>query len=344
MKWTNEEIEIIENNYLLMTDKELQKILPNRSEVSISSKRKKMGLQKPPYTKYTFKDVKKAFENKPDYVLLSTVEEYKDCNSKMRYVCKKHKDKGEQYISLSHLLTNRGCFYCGRENAGKKCQIILDEHEYEKLCQKHNFTYKGVSRVNGQIKIFFICNKHTELGVQQMSKNNMTREIKGCKYCSGKDLPEWYVLEKMKRINPNLLLLEPYKNLTTKIKYVCTKHNYESQSTMQNILNGRGCYYCGIEKLSSNSKLTTDEVQTKINVRNPHVKILKYTGYKTPSEFYCTIHNKKFHKLFGTLLNCDSGCDECYKENLRKRQGLNTFEFQEKLKFIHPELEVLEEY
>lgn len=40
--------------------------------------------------KYTYDDVKKEFEEK-DYKLLST--KYVNCNTKMKYICNKHRDK-----------------------------------------------------------------------------------------------------------------------------------------------------------------------------------------------------------------------------------------------------------
>lgn len=344
MKWTSAEIQIIENNYANMTDKELISLLPNRSKESIESKRKDMRLIRQRYRKYSYNDVLIEFSKKENYTLLSTQKEFMDCNTKMRYICNKHKDKGEQAITLNHLQSGRGCYYCGREATTSKRRIELDKETDKKICESKNFEYIDTIRKNGKITIIFICNKHHELGEQLMPKKNMERNIKGCKYCAGKQLPEWYVLQKAGEINPYIKLLEPYKNLTSRISCFCTKHNHKTSKSMQEILKGQGCYYCGAEKLSELKFLNDDEVQRNINILNPHIKLIEYKGNKEQSRFYCTKHNKPFYKYYGTLLQNDSGCDECYKENLRERQGLGIDEFKKRLYDIHPELVVIGDY
>lgn len=71
--------------------------------------------------KYSYKDVVDEFQ-KTNYILLSSEDEYKNCATKMRYICKKHMDKGEQSISLNHIKSGRGCYYCGLEKLSAKKQ------------------------------------------------------------------------------------------------------------------------------------------------------------------------------------------------------------------------------
>ena len=343
MKWTSEEERIIKDNYKNMSDIQLMNLLPNRSKSSIESKRKDMGFIRPKYKKYSFDDVIDEFSNRNNYILLSTKDEFIDCNSKMRYICKLHTNKGEQYISLNHMMSGRGCKYCGRKLAAQKTMIHLDKESDKKLCESKNFEYVDTVRENGKIKIVFICNNHRDLGEQKVLKSNMNRN-QGCKYCCGKELPEWYVLQKSHKINPNIKLLEPYKNLTTRIKCLCTKHNLETNKTMQQILKGQGCCLCGSEKLSKQKFLSIDEVQNSINKYNPHIKIQKYNGANVESTFYCLKHKKIFKKCYSTLLHRKSGCDECYAENIRERQGMGIEEFKNRLQKVHPELIVTGEY
>lgn len=236
--------------------------------------------------KYTFNDAINAFAN-TNYILLSNESEYKNVNTKLRYLCKKHSGKGEMKITLNHILRGRGCYYCGREKTEKAHIIELDKKSDKNLCESKGFKYIDTTRENGKIIIIFICNNHKELGIQSMGKHNMMRDIHGCKYCSGKQLPKWYIMKKMKDINPYLELLEDYKNLTTRIKCRCTKHNIVTYKTMQNILRGEGCIECGKEKLSQSSYITLEEYQHRVSKTKPSIEVLKYNGQNKDAHFKC---------------------------------------------------------
>ena len=63
----------------------------------------------------------------------------------------------------------------------------------------------------------------------------------------------------MQEVNPDVELLEPYVNLTTRIKCRCKKHGIISNKTPQEILNGKGCVQCGLEKLSVYNTLSNEK-------------------------------------------------------------------------------------
>lgn len=344
MKWTDEEIEIIKNNYESMSDEEMMNLLPNRTKISIECKRKKLGLIRS-LKKYSFNDVLNEFAKYDKYILLSQEEEYHDAHSKMRYICTKHRDKGEQYIDLGHLLCGRGCYYCGRELSALKNTMELDKNYHKSLTEEKGFEYIDTVREDKKVFIHFICPNHREFGIQRMIISGMQRNSKGCKYCSGKELPEWYIMEKAKSVNPYIKLLEPYVNMTTSMECYCEKHHIKTRKTMQQILKGQGCKECGREKLSQLSFLTDETVQKRISKINPHIQLIKYNGANDPSDCYCTKHDKYFQKeLYALTHNDNSGCDECNKERVRKEQGMGLDEFKRRLQLIHPELSVLGEY
>jgi hypothetical protein len=184
-KWTQDEINFIKDNYLLLSDKEIAEYLGTHSETSVTTKRKRMHWNRT-NKKYTFQDVIDEF-NKTDYILLSTEEDYVDsATNSIRYMCPRHIDKGELTISLGHLQSGRGCYYCGR-NVTEKAHVIDDttnELECKTFCEGKGFVYIGTYRKDGLIYIKYICPKHPEVGVQHMRKGNMNRDnIKGCPYC-----------------------------------------------------------------------------------------------------------------------------------------------------------------
>lgn len=181
--WTTQEIQYLKENWEIYSDKEIAEYL-KRPVDGVSSKRKKLKLIRDKH-KYTFKDVKDEFD-KTDYILLSTSDEYIDsAKNTLRYICPKHKQYGEQKISLGHLMSGRGCFYCGRERTIDSKTINLNNIKpYQDLCMSKNFTFDSVYRKNGKIYINYVCNRHKNIGIQTMQHQNMKRDfVNGCPYC-----------------------------------------------------------------------------------------------------------------------------------------------------------------
>lgn len=227
--------------------------------------------------KYTYDEVLKSFEER-GYILLTKKEEYKGTTQKLQYLCNKHKDKGVLEISYSKLMNGRGCTHCGRERTVKAKRKEFDFDEAKKLCEKCDFEFIDIKRENSIIYIYFICNKHKDLGVQKMQKQNMKRDIKGCKYCKG-DLPEWYVKQKIKKEYPHIELLGEYKNMSTYLECHCTKHDVYFKTSPQNILQGHECVECGLEKLSKKSTLSQKEFEDMIKLVNPDIEVIsEYKG------------------------------------------------------------------
>ena len=180
--WTEEEIKIIEDNYLTMSDKELMSLITDRTEAAITTKRKKMGKTKT-NKKYNIDIVKRDFERK-DYILLS--EEFIDCVHNLDYICEKHKDKGVQKLSYGHMLEGKGCKYCGVIKQGLKRRTVTDD-QCKQVCEEKNFKYIRNEIENQCRVIFYICNNHPEVGIQKMRLGNMRRKfIKGCPFCKKK--------------------------------------------------------------------------------------------------------------------------------------------------------------
>lgn len=344
-KWTKEEIKILENNFSL-SNEFLTELLPGRSRDAIESKKKSIEMEEIiPNKTYSYEDAKTICEAK-NYDLLSPESDYHNTCSKLRYICNKHRDKGEQLISLSHLYQGRGCYHCGRDTTESCKRIKLDKEYHRAIVEEKGFKYIDTRRENGKIVIDFICPNHKEIGVQTMNKWYMENKAVGCKYCHGHTLPEWYVMMKMKEINPYIKLLEPYKNMSYRMKCMCTKHNYEIRKSMQEILNGEGCKYCGAEKLSEQHFMDDNEVQSRVSKKHSHIQLIKYCGIQSSdSEWLCTKHNKHFHKVLSTMLRTEeSGCDQCYKERMRDICGLPFDEFKNRLQLVHPELNIIGKY
>ena len=341
-KWNQEEIEILKNN------KDIDKIkllLPNRSLSAIKEKMKEIeilniGIKKD----YSIEDIEKIFKHK-NYKLISIPSSI-DGFTKIKYICNNHIDKGEQEIDVNHLYRGRGCYYCGREKTENARKIKIDKVSDKEVAEDKGFEYIDTKRENGLLFIYFICPKHKELGVQCMNRFYFLNKASGCKYCHGHTPPEWYIVKKIEEINPYIELLEPYENLTKRIKCRCKKHNHISTKSVQEILAGRGCKFCGAEKVSEQKYLTNDEVQRRVSEIHPHIKLIEYKGsHDSSSLWWCTKHNKIFNKTLSAMLKTeDSGCDLCYKETMWKNNSISQQEFEERLKRVHPEISLEENY
>ena len=87
----------------------------------------------------------------------------------------------------------------------------MTSEEDEKLCELKGFTYIKTEVEDGKPYIYFICNKHKILGMQKMTRGNMNRqEVHGCQYCSGKNLPHWYVKHIIESTYPNIKVLSEF--------------------------------------------------------------------------------------------------------------------------------------
>ena len=300
-------------------------------------------------SKYDFEFVKNEFE-KHGYKLLSSENEYVNTRSKLRYICPKHEDKGEQTIDFAHLYyNNRGCYYCGREKIESSRKIEIDYESDKKKIESMGLNYITTKRINGKLMILYTCDKHKELGIQTKYRWFVLNKAKdGCAYCNGLPLPEWYVMKKKEEVNPNIKLLEPYTNMTTSMKCLCLKHNEETYKSMQDILKGEGCKYCGAEKLSEQHFMTDEEVQSRINKKFDHIKVVKYLGiHNSNSIWFCEKHKKEFKKTLSVMLreeNEASGCDECLLERKREVFAYSFEKATELLHNVHPQVDIIGEY
>lgn len=264
--------------------------------------------------RYDYDYVKAKFEDR-EYSLLSSQDEYTGVLCKLRYICNKHKDMGEQIITFSKLNScGQGCVYCGRIKTGMSKRINLDIDYVEKICNELELDMVSVGRDNGIRVVDVVCPKHSNFGVQRILYGNLIKKKKhGCKYCSTGKLPEWYVLQKIAETDPYVRLNESYINYTTPISCTCTKHNYTSLRTPQNIISGQGCKFCGIEKLSSAMTNSIEKARGMIRSVRDDVDIVEYNGYGSICKFVCNEHHLEFEDYFCRIVNMYGGCEKCKK-------------------------------
>lgn len=316
-KWNEVEIKVIEDNYQKLSDNELSKLIPNHSECSIACKRKEMGLVRPSWNKkYTFDDVL-YYINKKNYILISDKKDFNNAGSQIKYLCPKHKDKGVQVTTLGRLLEGKGCKFCGIEKTAQSRRKDFDEEYNKSICNDFNYTYVRTRREivppknHNIIFIDFICNVHREYGIQTTRQNNLRKGSSACMYCHHKNLPKDYILQLIEEKAPNIEILDnDFYKLTDKVKCKCKVHNHISRQSIQDILKGKYCYYCGIDKLSKKSFLSIEEINHRIKETNPHLELIEdYHGIQKSHKFRCN----KCGYIWKANINTVNYCPHCEK-------------------------------
>lgn len=98
---------------------------------------------------YTYDEIKEEFEER-GYILITDHKVKSD--EKYEYVCKKHQDKGSQFIDWGHFhCSGRGCYYCGRERTEASRRKDLSEYDGRPLAESKGFEYVGMSRHDKKI-------------------------------------------------------------------------------------------------------------------------------------------------------------------------------------------------
>lgn len=197
----------------------------------------------------------------------------------------------------------------------KKKEFNIEEDK--SICEKYNNIYVKTRRENdkynkSQIYIDFICSKHKEKGIQTALKYNLKKR-KCCRFCNRYKPPKNEVLDDLKQINPQIEILSDFNGVMNKVDYICNIHNYKSNKELRALLKGKGCPYCGFEKLSKSKCHTKDDAETVLKKNNPNIIILD--DYVSGVYSYNLQCKKCGHIWFGKIYSTHTcpNCERFYK-------------------------------
>ena len=163
----------------------------------------------------------------------------------------------------------------------------------------------------------------------------------GCPKCAGniKRTHEEFV-DKMKNINPNILILGEYINASTKIECKCLIDgcNHIWSAKPSHLLDGHGCPKCAHRKLGENHKLSNDVFVQRIAKLHPNLRLLsEYIDSNTKVKYECLIDGYIGFSLPYNLERC--GCPRC-----SNAERYTTQSFREKILSLNPDIYVVGEY
>lgn len=186
--------------------------------------------------------------------LLSTIDQYEDNKTVLRYVCNKHKNVGIKTINVNELLDgDGGCKSCGIENSKEK-----QKHSFEFInseFDKKGYDLLETSYKNAKRHLMYRCRKHPN-EIQKITYDKLAYADHGCKFCGMEKLSETLrlsldcVAELFKNKKLELLNLYDYKNNLTKMQYICPIHRDKGIQivTVANLQGEMfGCNYCANE-------------------------------------------------------------------------------------------------
>lgn len=307
--------------------------------------------------KYNYQDVVKIFNDR-GYELISTEDQYINVNSKLKYICPKHRDKGELTITFSKIRIGEGCPYCGREKSTISRKRSVDQNKFRKMTEGNGFEYIGYERKEtspGRTRIFikYICPKHRRYGTQYMIASNMNRDVKGCPYCSNhiysgnrKSYKQIMPPSQIKKIRPNIDIIDnDYKRASDKVKCKCNIHNKIFVRPVKDIIQMQICPDCQRENSSLMHFMNDEEVNKKVHVLNPQIDVVQYHGATAyDSVWHCNKHNVDFTKNYSQLVRSKSGCKFCNQERLQMLFGIPQKECTKRLYQTHPQITMIGEY
>lgn len=278
------------------------------------------------------------------YSLDKIYDEYSNIDSQVSIMCPIH---GEVKMKARVLLRGKGCKFCSIEKNGKKRSLLLkgkhqDQKEWIEYCSKKHggkYDYSLVDfdnkREDGKVPI--ICHEIGEDGHEHgvfWQLPNQHKWGKGCKKCTY--LTSEKIIERAKKVHGDDYdySLVKYNGAGKHIDIICKKCGKIFSITPHNLMKGRGCPYCAIDKRIKKLHLPIETVKeriTKIFGEKYDLSQITYINENFPITLTCPIHGEFKQTPFMLFKGC--GCQKCGQSHLENE--IQTFLENNKIKSVY---------
>ena len=216
---------------------------------------------------------------------IEVLEEYVNNTTKLKCRCK---ICGNEWYSMpKYLLSGMGCNNkeCISEKI-RNSKLKYDTENFKKIAKENYPNLELLDEYYSyDIKVKFLCKNCGE--IWEVNPSSIIRKTLGnCPTCSRKILSDKYrktngeFLEELKQINPNIDILEDYKNANTEISFRCNTCGYTFKTTPGRILHTKhGCPRCAIKYRTEKQTKKDSIFKNEISEINPDIEILE--DYKT---------------------------------------------------------------
>lgn len=199
------------------------------------------------------------------------------------------------------------CLYCG-----KLYLIPQNQFNRSKFCSDACF------RKNKNTQVDYCCDYCGKAIKVQKGKYekalNENRHLFCSKECANNaQKPAWGDIVVLFDQRGYILLANEYVSAKSKLEYVCPEHQeYGSQYiTYNNLKQGFGCKYCGIERVANCRRLPFDKAKEIFAKHDMILLDQEYTNSNTPMKYICK-HHEEFGVQYMALSNAwKQHCPHC---------------------------------
>ena len=139
-------------------------------------------------------------------------------------------------------------------------------------------------------------------------------------------------------------LVGEFVNMSTKALHRCLKHNIVWEALPHNILKGKGCKQCKLEKIHEKRTKTHEQYVEELSRINPNIEVIEeYKGVHVKILHRCKIDGCEWKAKPGNILQ-GNGCPKCAEYVNYSSKAKTHKEYIQEVKKVNPNIEVIGTY
>lgn len=231
----------------------------------------------------------------------------------------------------SNVFSGHGCPICGKRKSDD-AKRMTNEEFVEKMKKIHGDSIECLEKYKGanNIKLRFKCNvcgkewEATPLNILKRRGCPSCRYVKsGLKHRLSKE----DVINRIKDVAPETELISEITTTKDKALFRCTSCGNEWETDLGNVLAGKQCPVCAINKRKEKLTFTDEQFKERLD-KEKEGKITPletYTNAITHMKFQCEECGAIWSSTPDNILNGKRGCPECAKHVSNKEKEVRDF-------------------
>ena len=223
--------------------------------------------------------------------------------------------------------------------------------EVRETCEQKDLTLISTEYVDVKSPLAIICNKHKDKGIQYKSYDRLRQNKYGCIYCANAQsgicshIDIEIIKKECKKSNFEFIDID-YSIPRARVRYICNNHREKGiqekpiAALHKSSKAGHGCPYC------SKVKRTKEDFLEFMETEHPNIQILDYTFQslkKSRIKCQCKICGNIWITS-GSSLVAPHGCPKCPIDANSKIRTKTHDQYEQQLKSIHPNIQLLSQY